>query len=154
MSHMPDFFPLFRPRPSFSPPSSYSFSIYNTINPNRRPYCCGYPTLFNTISSQIQSSIHPIFSLQKEKTRRAKRALFQGLQPASQISFNPRALDQPPTPICKVIKLFNSNNLIQTFLSFLSFLPDLIFFYSIFSFHITLWRYIPKKVITKSGYQS
>lgn len=48
-----------------------------------------------------------------------------------------------------LIKLFNSNNLIQTFPLYLLYL---IFFYSIFPFLSTL-HYIPKEVITKSGYQ-
>lgn len=135
MSHMPNLSLFFVPvRPSLLRRRIHSLSIPHQPQPSTVSYCCGYPTLFNTIPSQINhSSIHTIFSLQR-KTK-CVRALFQGLHPASQISLNPRALDQLPIPTCKVIKLFNSNNLIQTF-SFLFFPLYLIFFYSIFPFHI------------------
>lgn len=131
MSHMPDFFPLFRPRPSFSPSSSYSFSIYNTINPNRRPYRIAAVTLpiqYYIITNQ--SSI-PSSPYKENKMRKS---------PLPRPPAQPLRSQSIPEPwinylTCKVIKLFNSNNLIQTFFfSFLSYLSYLFLFH--FSFYI------------------
>lgn len=141
---MPKFLPSLLRRPLHS---------LRTVNHKPQPSTVllrlPYPTLFNTISSQFN---HPSFPPSpKDKTKMRKSPLPTSLQPASQSlpsrnakektqkTKNPRVLDQLftyPTylPICKIIKLFNSNILIQTFLSF----PILsyhypIFFYSNFS---------------------
>lgn len=127
MSHMPKFLPsLLLRRPI------HSLSIHHKPQPSTVLLRLPYPTY--SILYHHKSIIHPSIPSPYKKNKMSKKSpLPRASSPASQISVNPRALDQLPIPICKVIKLFNSNNLIQTFLFFPLYL---IFFYSIFSFHL------------------
>lgn len=123
----------------------HSLSITHKPQPSTVLLRLPYP--LSTISSQINHLYH----LLPTKTNKMSRSL----QPLPKCkkhkkNKNPRALDHLPTLTltCKVIKLFNSNNLIQTF-SLLSFLSILSFSIPFSFFPFTLCRYIPKEVITK-----
>lgn len=155
---MPKFLPSLLRRPV------HSLSI--THKPQPLTVLLRLPYPFRTIYHHKSIIIH-LFLPNKRKTKCVEQASSPASQSlpsrtAKRNTHKKQKIPEPwinslPTylhlPICKIIKLFNSNNLIQT-ISFLSFpITILSFSIPIFPFFLsipfTLWRCIPKEVITK-----